>query len=377
MTPTDTRSEAALASILEADTLPEDKHWRMTGELPKTGEEAAASHEVEEKEVPEVPPTTDDAASSEEPGDISAAPPAAPPQKESKSEKRWKELSERVGARERENETLRRRLEELERRPASEQRETAAPQPALVKTEPVKVSARPKLADIDKKTGKPFATIADWESAVDSWDEDRDKRIQSSIDERLSKAEQGRTNAEQQRQLVQEVSARMQPARDKYSDYEQVAGNPELPIMSGSAVDLYIQRSKIPGEVAYYLGKHPEILAEFFGLGHDPATNKWDYRDFDIKTGKYTNHVDPVDQIIRLTEIERQLSSSPSVRSATPNPPARRVTNAPRPPHDISARASTTVDPVEEAVKANDGDGDFDAYKVRQNARDIARRKGR
>jgi hypothetical protein len=351
--------EVSVQDRLDQATSDELKTWREKGDIPaikvknETPKPAASAPAKEElKATQDAPPTSK--------GETAAATPAALPQKqETRNEKRWRELSEKVGNLQRENEELKRKVSQ----PSAEVRETPKSQPAVEEKAPEK-RAKPKLEDNDPKTGKPFASIGAWSDAVDDW---RDEREAERVKDALSKAEQARTQTEQQRAAASIVFEKMKSAVAKYPDFKEVAGDGKLPIPVGSPVDMFLMDSDATGEVLYYLGKHPEVLAEFYGCTYDPDTKTWDYGDFDLKTGKFTNHVNPIRQVKRLEAIEREVTAAPppkkEVASAPANPAPPRL---PKPPTEVSGRGAASVDDAESALAR----GDTATYMRLMNARD-------
>ena len=345
--------EISVQDRLDHATAKELATWRQTGDIPaiKVKEpepkpaESAPAKEIEAK--PAVPPPAK--------SETAAAPPAAPPQKpESRSERRFREIT-------RENRDLRERLEAIERKTS---------QPAEVKTEPIKaepekLSARPKITDNDPKTGKPFETMAAFMDAVDDW---KEKQFEAKIEERLSKAEQARRATEEMTSKGAALLEKSKSAMQKYPDFIEVVGKGQgLPIPAGSPVDQFIDESDHPGEILYHLQKHPEIVAEFYGCTYDPETKKWDYGTYDIKTQKFENKVSPVRQIKILEAIEREVTA-PDKPVSEPVPAKPQPPKLPPPPTELSGRKAAPKDEAEDALAR----GDMASYMRAMNARDLA-----
>ena len=376
-TPADTLTGSAPVPI-ESDLLPTDNHYRLTGELPTPTEESAASDQELEKQEQEIArdheamlrgeetPELEESATS--PRDTAAEPRTAPTQKktESRSERRFREIT-------RENRDLRERLDAIERRsaiPTAETRETPTSQPAAAKAETA-TRQKPKIDDIDPATNRQkFTTLEQFQDARDEWNR---AETLAEIETRNRKANDERTQSDQQRQqaeaervIGEELGRKFQEARKKYPDFDAVALNQDptqgevLRIPKGSVADIFLIRSPHAAEVLYHLGQHPEILEEFYG-------DKLDAK------GNFVNKLDPMGQHEKLLEIQREVTAA-AVKPA-PKPPARRVTNAPPPPHEVLGKNTTSMDEVEQAVN----DGDMAAYKERMNARDRQKhsRRGR
>ena len=74
-----------------------------------------------------------------------------------------------------------------------------------------------------------------------------------------------------------------------------------------------------------------------------------------------------VDQLYELARIEHSLPK----QNASASTPATPVTQAGRPPHQVSGKGTVAKDAVEQALE----DGDFETYKKAQDAKDLARLK--
>ena len=128
-----------------------------------------------------------------------------------------------------------------------------------------------------------------------------------------SKAEElifKREAAKQQSQVLESYQEREEAARDKYSDFEQVAYNPKLPITNAMAET--IQSSDIGAELAYYLGSNP-------------------------KDAERISRLSPLSQAKEIGKIEAKLAAEP---------PVKRTTSAPAPISPVTARTSgsTAID---------------------------------
>ena len=317
--------------------------FRKSGKLPSSedsappekDEAAKLSEELDAAEAAEI-------AAVEKPAvtrTVSA--PVKPQGKKKSGDERIQELANK-------NRELLARLEALEKKPAEPVRETAAPQPAAEKKE----AQRPKLTDIDPKTGKPFETLDAWSDAVEKWNEER---LTKTLEERFNKAEQMRAQTEQERMLSSEVQRRCEPTRKKYADFDEVINNPNLLIPKGSATFMFLLHpsTKDAGELSYYLGKHPEITEGFY--------------DFDPQTGQFTNKVDPIEQIRQLTQLDFELSGE---HAPVQRVPAKTVTQAPRPPHQVSGKP-----PAPDALAKAVEEGDQAEFTRLENEKLLARRK--
>lgn len=346
--------EISLQERLNSATPEEYKTWEKGGDFPpikpksaepppKT-ETPAASTETTPTETGESKPPAVETAPASESG--------KPPQKKRSGDARILQLLEEN---KRDREASEKRIAELESKLAKPEGVKPASPAEPAKVEPKK--SRPRLGDNDPKTGKPFATIADWEIATDVWDVEREKALQSQIDERLTKAEQQRESAETERKEIGELRKKIDAGKSKHADFDQVAFNPDLFLPRGSIADMFIRQSENPAEVLYYLGAHPEILTRFY---RDPSGQSG-------KTGQYENAVHPTLQAIELARIEATLNAP-----ATPTPkPSAPTKPLPPPPTVLSAKGSAAGDPSEEAVKNKS----FADYEKAENARERRQRR--
>jgi hypothetical protein len=122
----------------------------------------------------------------------------------------------------------------------------------------------------------------------------------SKAEELISKREA----AKQQSAVLESYQEREESAREKYSDFEQVAYNPKLPITNVMAET--IQSSDIGAELAYYLGSNP-------------------------KEADRISRMAPYAQAKEIGKIEAKLSD---------NPPVKKSTSAPAPISPVTARIS-------------------------------------
>jgi len=123
----------------------------------------------------------------------------------------------------------------------------------------------------------------------------------------LQKAEEiiaRREAAKQQSQVLESYQEREEAARDKYTDFEQVAYNPKLSITTVMAET--IQSSDIGPELAYYLGSNP-------------------------KDADRIARLTPLSQAKEIGKIEAKLAA---------DPPVKKTTSAPAPITPVTARSS-------------------------------------
>jgi hypothetical protein len=136
--------------------------------------------------------------------------------------------------------------------------------------------------------------------------------------EKISQLERQR----EQEKVSEQFLERAEKASEKYPDFQQVAGNPNLPINEGMAE--FIADSDMGPDVAYYLGKHPSEAAKIAQLS-------------------------PIRAARELTRIEAELSNKPPVKTS----------NAPAPISPIGNRG---------AVQTSLANMDFAEYKKQRLA---------
>jgi len=354
----------SLDEAMETGFLPDDPHYRLTGEFKSEKTDASAAAK-KENETPSEKEEDSAASSDADTAAASAAAQAAEEEKNGKgpaqsktartSENRWQK-------RERELKELREKVARLEgthsSRPEtrSDSKQTSQ---AATETTPAKAAPKPKIDDVDAKTGKAkYANYAEYEDAKDGWLKQETLR---EWQETQSKTQQLTEQQRAEREIGQNLQKKFEPLRAKYADFDQVALSEDLVIPKGSVTELFLLDSDHAGEVLYHLGQHPDILQGFYA-NHDP------------KTGKFQSLITPQRQFRKLMEIEVSLSGSgsgaPGDKSSSSSS-AKPITQASRPPHQVSGKGTVAKDAVEQALD----DGDFETYQRTQNAKELARLK--
>lgn len=343
--------------------LPTDKNYRLTGEMPDEMENAGSQHrnENDRSTRDEQHIETDDqsenreaSAASEEQDSSTAAASEAAEQQEKKgptrsktektSESRWAKLS-------RENRELQEQLRvERERKTsdATNQRDTKR-EPL-----PVKEDAEPEIAN--------FATLGEYLTAVRKYDAAQNlKKWQ----EESAKTQRERDERQQSELIQKTVGERVEAARKTYADYDEVFadvstakdefGHDALFFPPNGHIDRFLFESERGSEVLYQIAKSFD----------DPAVRAIFARDV---SGLHYR-MDAVKQIRELAKIEHAL---PEKSKATPsNSSARQVTQAYRPPNQLSGKGSVGKNAVETAVEEND----FETYMREENAKALNRSK--
>jgi hypothetical protein len=207
-------------------------------------------------------------------------------------------------------------VENLAVTPAPEQEATAAPE-TVVETPEVEAPKTFSQEELDAAIGKRLAR------EQRKWERDQAQRqaetqvLRAPVDDYsaeanpdamvLQKAEEiiaRREAARQQSQVLESYQEREEAARDKYTDFEQVAYNPKLSITNVMAET--IQSSDIGPELAYYLGSNPKDAHRIAGLS-------------------------PLSQAKEIGKIEAKLAAEP---------PMKKTTSAPAPITPVTARSS-------------------------------------
>jgi hypothetical protein len=377
--------------------LPDDDKYRLTGEISEGDLEVAGTQRTDgESHIPEgvreereqehqerKPVKKGASAASTEQGeeeadtegasaasdsDTAAASEAASTQNTrtpAKSETRWQRLS-------RENRELREKNARLEGERAGREttRDTSQASQTATTAKPATGDSvpKPQISDVDPATGKPkYKSFADYEAAKDQWLTDEAVR---KFQQQSTQSSQEQRQREAEAEIGRSLAKKFEGTRAKYKDFDQVALGEHLTIPQGSVTDMFLVDSDHAGEVAYYLGQHPEITQGFYQV--------------DTKTGRFTNKITPQRQFRKLMEIEAQVAGSagegagsgegegegegeqpaPGKRSARP------ITKAPPPPNQVSGKGTVSKDPVVDAVEH----GDSEAYMRQMNARILGER---
>lgn len=319
-----------MEEAFDSGFLPRDETYRKTGKF---------SEEKEPITTPDPDIDTEESASSgEQDGETAAASQAAQPQEQETKqpeqrrkdgENRWaklsrenRELREREARRDREMAELRARIDGTTPRENKQESQPAA----------TKGRTEPKIDDVDPKTGKAkYADWNEWFNDLRKWD--REQAV-SEFSEHNAKAEKERQQRAQQEAVTKGWNDRVAAADKEYPDFREVALNPDLPIKQGSVADVFILARPSGAKVLYHLGKNPEVLDAI-------------------------NAMNPIDAAFALSEIELQVSKKSSA-------PVRTVTQAPKPPSQVSGKGTVAKDAVDDAVKQQD----LQTYMREANARD-------
>lgn len=358
--------------------LPTGEHYRLTGERepsPSVKEDASAAFTKEndsdngndsenEKEEQKDSSVKDDDASAASASDTRAASEAADTQKKDKgpaesktahtSETRWQK-------RERELKEARAEIARLKAQaPSQTQTETRsdtkqAPQPAT--DAKAKGRTEPQIEDIDEKTGKAkYATLKDYLNDHSKWN--REEAVRE-FQEMSEKTERERRQQQTEEIIQKTVNARVEAARKSYSDYDDAVtsalaakdaeGRDAFFFTKGSPIDGFFLDSERGNDVMYAIAKNFEAHKHIFAR--------------DAK-GNYL--LNPVRQLRELAKIENSLDSAAKTDKSQAASSAKPVTQAHRPPNQVSGKGTVTKDAVDRALE----EGDQDAYRREMNSKD-------
>jgi hypothetical protein len=362
----------------EPNFLPTDKNYLLTGEMP-----AETTEDTSRAFTKETPPAKDDeapAASTEEnenePGndDASAASSSKAAasetaQPQTRRENRWQKRERELRELRQENARLKSQSSQPQQRSETQQTSQAATETTTAKPG---AAPEPQIDDTDPKTGK--AKFADWkayQTAHDTWN--RQEAIRE-FQELSSKTQREQQQTEAEKIIDRTVNERVAEVRKLHSDYNDVIaqalaqkdehGQDAFFYTKGSPLDGFFLDSERGHEVMYEIGKNFEQHQHIFA------------RD---AQGKYL--LNPVRQVRELAKIENSLPDLPELpapsgaarsgQRASSSSSARPITQAARPPHQVSGTGTVAKDAVEQAVE----DGDSETYIRAQNAKELARLK--
>lgn len=360
--PSTQSSAQSIEDALHSGFLPDDPHYRQTGKFAaeKTEKPEAARSEDQQEQDPEQHSATP----SERGDDTAAASKAATEEKDpsqrGRGENRWQKLS-------RENRELRERLARIEGR--EEARKEAgsqgkgethqASQPGAEKSgAEAKAAKRPQIDDLDDKGKAKYATLKDYNDAVDKW---HDERTLGMTREEIAKADKARADADNERIIAQEVKRRYDAVVKEHPDYVEKCNRVfGLKDEHGQEEFFYAKGSHLDG---FFLDSE---------RGHDVMNalfSDWDHhKAIFARNAKGQYLMNPLRQLRELTRLELALpakaKSGPASETTTPSP--KPVTRASRPPQQTSGQGTVAKDAVEQAI----ADNDFETYRKAANERD-------
>jgi hypothetical protein len=361
----------SLDEAIETGFLPDDEHYRLTGQFKSEKPDDAASSTGKEK----TPPAKQDASAASEQQDqdqddaskAAASATAQTQRTEPRRETRWEK-------RERELKEARAEIARLKSQSSQPERrsETAQPSPAATETqaEAGKAVAEPKIDDLDA-TGKPkFKTLNDFLSAHAKWN--REEAIKGFREESTKTAQQQEFAA-----IDKSRAEHVEKVRAAHPDYDQTVKSViEAKEADGRSPIFYTTGSHIDNFLLAQPDRGAGLLYHLMKNVSDPAVKAIFARIPDGTRYQLTN----VEQISRLAVLAHTLAASTASRTSRSSQAesptddsssVRPVTRASRPPHQVSGQGTVAKDAVEQALD----DGDFETYQRTQNAKELARLK--
>lgn len=268
------------------------------------------------------------------------------PKKPSRKDRRFDVLTARAKRAEAESAELRRKLAEQE-----SATKAAAP-----------TRAKPTQADTNSDGSLKYATYEDYIEDLADWK--AEQRLASHTAEQ-QKAESERKAKEKLSTLEASYHQRIDAAREKYADFDEIALAKDSPIAAipeGSAMDAYILNSEQVGDLLYHLAQNPDDIERIAAL-------------------------QPMQQVAELAKLEVRLASAApdtdedeededdAAPAAKPQKPAAPVSKAPPPVQPVrksgpQARAFNPNDP------RNDTELTDEQWLAKRNA-ELAKRRGR
>lgn len=176
------------------------------------------------------------------------------------------------------------------------EREQAKQQPVQA-PQPVQADAEPKKPDIST-----FKTVEEYDAAMEQY---ADQKL-AFKEAKKQKEQQEASLRRAHEEILHTHDERQDAARDKYADYDEVIGNPELPITSFMADVILV--SETGPEIAYFLGKNPKEAARISKLA-------------------------PIAQVKEIGKLEAKLLADPP----------KKPSSAPAPIKPVTARSGTNV----------------------------------
>jgi hypothetical protein len=360
----------SLDEAIETGFLPDDEHYRLTGQFKSEKPDASAASEGKGKPAAkpgDASPASEQQEIEDDASKAAASATAQTQRTEPRRETRWEK-------RERELKEARAEIARLKSQSSQPERrsETAQPSPAATETqaEAGKAVAEPKIDDLDA-TGKPkFKTLNDFLSAHAKWN--REEAIKG-FREESTKTQQQQQAAEIDRKRAEEV----EKVRAAHPDYDQtVKAVLEAKEADGRSPIFYTTGSHIDNFLLAQPDRGAGLLYHLMKNVSDPAIKAIFARIPDGTRYQLTN----VEQISRLAVLAHTLAASTASRTSRSSPAesptddsssVRPVTRASRPPHQVSGQGTVAKDAVEQALD----DGDFETYQRTQNAKELARLK--
>ena len=349
----------SLDEAIETGFLPDDEHYRLTGEFKsEKPDDSAASKEKPAAKEGDAPPASeqDDASKA------AASAPAQTQRTEPRRESRWEKRERELKALREENTRLKSGA------PRSESQQASQPAAETQPQAQTQAAAEPQINDVDAKTGKPkFATLTDYLKAHGEWN--RNEAL------RQFREESAKTQQQQEFAAIDRSRAEnVEKVRAAHPDYDQIVeGALAAKEADGRATIFYTVGSHIDNFLLSQPDRGAGLLYHCMKNASDPAIRAIFARTPDGTHYQLTN----IEQISRLAVLSHSLGGKNGSRpsqvesDSEETSSARPVTRASRPPHQVSGQGTVAKDAVEQALE----DGDFETYQRAQNAKELARLK--
>lgn len=281
--------------------------WLQSGELPKQDAKKEEKSQAPAKEEKVAEEEAAPASSEEKPAEkeVAAEPaPAAKAPAKVEIPPHEARIKELVA----ETKILKQRLAKLEQPPAPEK--------------PAEVEAAPKAEDFE-----------DIEKYLDA-----KVKYEVSQDRKAREAEQLKVQVEaKNREVIEKWNNSVTEAKKKYPDFEDKCFSDSFKIAEGSVLDRWCLESDKGTDVLYHYATHPD---EFAAL----------------------NRMAPIAAAVEIARTEAKILEKPKPA------PAKLVSDAPKPPAEVSGRGTATDDPIAEALAS----GDIEKYMRLANEKERA-----
>ena len=343
----DSSSTAVLDVPSVPDTPQEYAEWRMTGKTKPKAESAPAKDSAPPKGDEKGAPASEAGTHRQEP-------------RRSNAETRLQEVLadlKRAGLTPGELKTFKREAQQ-----AANGKTDAKPA-----SSPMPEPAKPQESGL-KPPEKP--DFKNWPGTWDELEAAKDQYNEKLTDYKVQKALVEDRQRRLQEQQVQELTQKVSEAQKRYG---AEAGH----TIQGSAQAIFSKDSGVPAVIQAVLDESPIIVDLLYSLG-----SQEDVAEFvalsKSKPGQALRKIVLMENLVKAELAKASKASKPELEEVERDdsgrfvPPAKPVSKAPPPPAEVSGRSSTPPDEVTSAINAND----FTKFRLAQNRRDIAHRKG-
>lgn len=215
---------------------------------------------------------------------------------------------------------VQKRIDTLTRRLYEQQEELDALRDRVSKPQTDSSAQQRPRSDAKKPAIGDFPSYEQYIEALADWR--AGQRFQEQRQAELVQAEQERT-----REVFETYNDAAQAARVKYEDFEEVVGRKDLKIPQAAQAAV-IEAGPLGPDIAYYLGKHPELCYELAEMS-------------------------PMRAVATIGQIEAQLQkpgarSQKSEERQQPVPRSRTITSAPAPISPVTGSSRKTMTPMDE-----------------------------